>query len=336
MNEVVKYTTTRTYDSDTPLEILGVPGRLKARSTCAQTVVGCWEHQSWISERRTATVDGQKILMHAEIRFDDNCHNRHNSFAITGHGWYDHFKARDWDFGGCCHDMIEKVFPELAPLIQWHLVDTDGPMHYIANTVYHASDLHNGKAKGEPNQWETRVQLGNWPMRLKLEKDFLAWLLAAIEHRKTTPASNPHRKLFDIVAVPYVKKPGGGDYQFGPNYSFDDFTTDWYKAPFKTMTDALEFKEALAQVRDEVTVVKVVTGYSPGKERNFAAARNSANWPDATDEQLSLPEPELRALLEARLPPMLDEFRAAMKGIGFYWSPEEFDEAHAGTDPQGA
>lgn len=193
----MKYTETKTFDSDRPMTVLGVPGRLKARTVCSKTVVGCWEKQSWVSERRTATVDGEKVLMHAEIRFDDECHNGHNSFAITGHGWYDHFKARDWDFGGCCHEMIAEVFPELEPLIQWHLVSSDGPMHYIANTLYHAS------------------------------------------------------------------------------------------------------------------------------KRDLSAARATANWPEATDEQLCLPEPELKALLEERLPPLLAKFRADVEGAGFLWSPED-------------
>jgi len=38
---------------------------------------------------------------------------------------------------GCLHDEIRQHFPELAHLIKWHLVSTDGPLHYIANTLYH-------------------------------------------------------------------------------------------------------------------------------------------------------------------------------------------------------
>lgn len=37
---------------------------------------------------------------------------------------------------GCIHETIAAAFPELAPFIKWHLVSTDGPMHYVANTVY--------------------------------------------------------------------------------------------------------------------------------------------------------------------------------------------------------
>lgn len=42
------------------------------------------------------------------------------------------------DSGGCIHDEVAKHFPELAHLIKWHLSSTDGPMHYVANTVYWA------------------------------------------------------------------------------------------------------------------------------------------------------------------------------------------------------
>lgn len=326
-----KYTETKTFDSDRPMTVLGVPGRLKARTICSKTVIGCWENQSWISERRTAEVDGETVLMHAEIRFDDECHNGKNSFAITGYGWFNQVKARDCDFGGCCHEMIAKVFPELEPLIQWHLVCSDGPIHYIANTLYHASDCDSrGFAKGEPCSWGTLVQLGDWPITYPMSKAFREWMVAAIEHRRTSTASNPNRKMFTIMPVPHVKK-NPGEYDFDPHYSFDDFTTVWHEAPFKTLREAEEFKAALARVGDQgFKLVQVVTGYSQGKERDLRAARNAANWPEVTDEQLCLPRAELKALLEARLPPLLAKFRAAVEGAGFLWSPEDYPHSEEG------
>ncbi|OGT57961.1 MAG: hypothetical protein A3E01_07930 [Gammaproteobacteria bacterium RIFCSPHIGHO2_12_FULL_63_22] len=38
--------------------------------------------------------------------------------------------------GGADHKSIVKRFPELAPLVQWHLTGTEGPMHYLANAKY--------------------------------------------------------------------------------------------------------------------------------------------------------------------------------------------------------
>lgn len=48
-----------------------------------------------------------------------------------------------------------------------------------------------------------------------------------------------------------------------------------------------------------------------GKEPELEAARNSAIWPDATLEQL-----QDKAVLEARLPALLEEFRAAVESLG--------------------
>jgi len=138
--------------------LLGVPGKI----TRVPGTEGRWEKQAWKSERRTAVVNGQKVLMVAEVRFDEDCRNGKNSFAITGHGWYDRYKSLDWDFGGCCHEKIEVVFPELANLIKWHLCDTDWPMHYIANTLYLAGDKdHYDLRKGET---KPRLAKGGIPM----------------------------------------------------------------------------------------------------------------------------------------------------------------------------
>lgn len=90
----------------------------------------------------------------AQVRFDDQCGNGHNSFAITGSSGY---RGKEADCFGCMHEEIAKHFPELAPFIKWHLVSTDGSMHYIANTLYHAGNRdHNGLLKGEFRQLRDR------------------------------------------------------------------------------------------------------------------------------------------------------------------------------------
>lgn len=40
------------------------------------------------------------------------------------------------DGGGAAHEEIARRFHNLAPYIKWHLVSTDGPMHYFANAKY--------------------------------------------------------------------------------------------------------------------------------------------------------------------------------------------------------
>lgn len=79
----------------------------------------------------------------ATVRHDDQCGNGHNSFGITGE-IYERIRNTGryhLDVCGCIHEEIKKHFPELTPLLKWHLSSTDGPMHYIANTVYHATAI---------------------------------------------------------------------------------------------------------------------------------------------------------------------------------------------------
>ena len=53
-----------------------------------------------------------------------------------------------------------------------------------------------------------------------------------------------------------------------------------------------------------------------GKERDLPAARTSAIWPEATDDQLCLPKEELEALLQSRLPQLIADFKADLKKLG--------------------
>lgn len=82
---------------------------------------------------------GTRYRITATARYDDQCGNGHNSFAITaeidrktGNGRWEE------DSGGCCHEEVAKHFPQLAPLLKWHLTSSDGPMHYVANGLYWA------------------------------------------------------------------------------------------------------------------------------------------------------------------------------------------------------
>lgn len=155
---------------------------------------GLWQKQKFIAKREIRW-ERKKATITVEARFDDECGNKHNTFAVTGHIRIP--GSRDLEVGGCIHEEIAKYFPELKHLIQWHLVSTDGPMHYIANTTYHASN------------------------------------------------------------------------------------------------------------------------------RDLDAARSTACWPEATDEQLCLPKEELTALLEARLPELMERFKNDIVAAGFAWAPEE-------------
>ena len=92
--------------------------------------------------------DGSVLV--ANVRFDNECKNGHNTFAITADLYEEtrrngepsvvnsRGEKRYLTSCGCQHDLVAIHFPELAPLIKWHLTSTDGPMYYVADTVYHA------------------------------------------------------------------------------------------------------------------------------------------------------------------------------------------------------
>jgi len=73
--------------------------------------------------------------------------------------------------------------------------------------------------------------------------------------------------------------------------------------------------EALAQQDPDRCTIKVDA--QTAKIRNLDHARASACWPDATDEDLTAPG--LQERLEARLPALMAEFRAAIESLGFTW-----------------
>ena len=204
------------------------------------------------------TERGSEFLIVAEVRYDDECGNGHNTFAITatinekrGNQW------RDYS-GGCCHDEVAKHFPELAPFIKWHLVSSDGPMHYVANTLYHAGDRDCwGLRKGEFRQ-----------------------------HKSRGPNQN-------------------GGVEGVPN---------WVLEVPKGITRDVYSNEKPAPIMLEW---KAYGRTGEGKERDLAAARSVAVWPEATDEQLCSEPEELKRMLIARLPKLIEEFKTAVESIGF-------------------
>lgn len=251
---------------------------------------------------------GERYRIRANVRYDDQCGNGHNTFAITGetnhyrNGWRE-------DSCGRIHDLIGKHFPELAPYIKWHLVSSDAPLHYAANAIYHASNRDCwGKLAGEPYNFERRLMFNGVPFLYEPKKELLAHIDAVGLHPDLWAG-------LSIVAVEY-KPRKGENYNFNPHYTLDSMLDcDWYSAPFKSMDEAANFLHCMTHC--EVEIVKRATAYGKGKERDFNAARAAAIWPEATDEQLSLPPEELRALIDARLPTLQNDFAAAMIALGF-------------------
>jgi len=122
--------------------------------------------------------DGSRFVL--TIRYDDECGNGKNSFSmITSR----ERQKRDGEWvmtsGGCAdHSEIEKYFPNLKHLVKWHLFDTSGPMHYLANTLYHAEEVEGGQVIG----YEERLKFRGFPMTFKINKAFFQFLKERQEH----------------------------------------------------------------------------------------------------------------------------------------------------------
>lgn len=289
--------------------VLGVPGRF--HNVIGASGAATLRNQHFTTEARPAPDQWQNCTIRAELRFDDECNNGHNTFSITAEVRDSRFRgARGEVAGGCLHEEIAKAFPELAPLIKWHLTSADGPMHYIANTVYHAGNRdHWGKLAGEPRQWETFIQFGNNPIKHQPGHGdkFVKWLESCVGLHGAT--------RFDFEVLPFDH---ADRKTYGTKYTFGGFADKWHECPFDTEQRALDFLYALQNCNPKF--VKVVTAFGEGKARNLDAARNTAVWPDASDAELSVEPEQLKAALIARHAALMANFRQDMLAAGFLWT----------------
>ena len=95
----------------------------------------------YIKKCRDFDDDGEPRTAILTLRYDDECGNGHNTFSAEIDVYEVHNGKRgEWREGGANHELIARVFPEYAKYLRWHLVTTRGPLHYIANTTYHAEE----------------------------------------------------------------------------------------------------------------------------------------------------------------------------------------------------
>ena len=254
----------------------------------------------------------ERFRIKARIRHDDNCGNGHNTFAITGD--IDRIANNGRiveESGGCIHDDIAKHFPDLAPLIKWHLVSTDGPMHYVGNTVYLAGDTdYNGLREGETqvSSYKPAIVFGDNPIQHAPHDNgngrFVDWL---------QEYGTPSNYDFEVIAMHHKPEPDGRR-PFGPKFTYGGFDgcTEWHQAPFDSEDEALRFLRALQTCSPRYIQVPryIITG--EGNPSDIEAARSTAVWPDATLEQLQDED-----ALQARLPALMVEFKAAVESLGF-------------------
>jgi hypothetical protein len=251
--------------------------------------------------------------IHCDIRFDDNCKNGRNSFSITGHIIDPSIRGADkWECGGCIHEEIAHYFPELAHLIKWHLCDTAGPMHYPGNVTYHAGDRdYHGLKKGEVRSYDDRFYFGDNPISIPCKSKKFAEFALSIPKDE---AAN-----LEVIPVDNVpREPGGFRYT---KYTLSGFYVECHYCPFDTFLEASQFIAGMSQ---GLRLGRHPRLFSEGKKRDLKAARSCAVWPDAPDKVLFLDKPQLEAVLLERLPKLIEDFRADVESLGFYWSAADY------------
>lgn len=244
----------------------------------------------------------------ATVRYDDQCGNGHNSFAITAdiHRKYGNIWREDT--GGCCHKEIIDAIPALAPFVRWHLTDAQQPLHYVANTAYHASNrdcwgLLKGELSTSERQMNDYICFGDCPIEFGVDKKLKAFIQKTLEEGgKFTMEAIAHKDT---------------TYKYGANYQFVGMGGDWAHCKFSTAAICLQWIDALTNCKIQWKRHTTVIG--DGKERDFEAARRCAIWPEATEAQLSLPRAELEELLMARLPKLIQDFKADIESLGFVY-----------------
>lgn len=124
--------------------------------------------------------DGEDVDLIIELRYDDECNNGHNSFSITG-SLYKTGKRSDKFLitCGCIHEIIKKLAPEYSKYIKWHLMSSDEPLHYVANTIYWATkqDEHTNFVYLKDNEFNFKELIGIYkdeqiiPLKIKYGED---------------------------------------------------------------------------------------------------------------------------------------------------------------------
>ena len=233
-----------------------------------------------------------------ELGYEGECNNGHNSFTLTVEIRQKDRRIRDCEAYGCLHDEVAEHFPELRKYIKWHLFNSDRSSPYIESTLWHARDSeHPTLPGGSPLSYKTVLTFGDNPIQHSFNRDFMNFL------------SNIDFKTLEIRPIKH--KPN--TISFDPKFTFRGYADQWHQCPFDSELDAKNFLYALQNCNPKLTNVPV--SFVKSKPRDLDAARRCAIWPEATDDELT--SPNLRQLLEARLPKLLEEFQADMQELGF-------------------
>lgn len=108
-----------------------------------------------VSNSLTQVIDinNNKANATIKIKLADECKNGHQDFSITATIWEVGKSRSDRNMisGGCCHDEILKLRPDLKIFVNLHLCDYTGvPMYAVENGFYHLTNGFNNTPIDSP------------------------------------------------------------------------------------------------------------------------------------------------------------------------------------------
>ena len=243
--------------------------------------------------RKGRNNNGDDVIV--KIRYNDNYVKGHKTLTFTAKV-HEHGKRKLISCGFCREDIAE-AFPDLKPLLKWHLMCTDAPLNYISNTLYYSRDREDmSKPLGVPLKFNTFVKVGNSPILLKeLATDWFK-LMKKYAGQKLSYEPIYHKKsqIYSPKYVPVCEH----------NYK------EWYQAPFDNKAEAEQWLKVIEE--NDFQFVKVGAKFNEPIEPDIDGARRYAMWDDATLEQLQSKEE-----LEKRLPKLINDFYEVVTSLGF-------------------
>ena len=163
------------------------------------------------------------------IRLNDECKNGHEDFSITATFWEIGKTRIDRNciMGGCCHEEILKVRPDLKIFVDLHLNDFRGyPMYFIENGFYHLENMPKDKFMKYAKVDETGYEL----LKKASTKDEYGYLLLnKLENHKIWEdlAKKGIAKLQELTGKVFESK-GTRLYNID-KYKTLNFPEDWFE-----------------------------------------------------------------------------------------------------------
>ena len=180
------------------------------------------------SIKHVIDVNNKKHNYKINIQLNDECRNGHEDFSLTADFW--ELKSlrtdKNWIMGGCCHEEILKLRPDLKIFVDLHLNDFRGyPMYYIENGFYHLKKM----PKDEFMKYAKVDETGYEILKKASDKDEYGYLLLnkLENHKVWEKLAEEGMKILEELTGKVFESKGKKLYDLD-KYKTLNFPEDWF------------------------------------------------------------------------------------------------------------